>query len=867
MPQVGAAVGLALFEAGVVSSIGAAIAVGSVVNSLALNLVLGAVSKALTSKPKQKEASAIAVTSRDRTLAVRQPITVHRVIYGQVRVSGPFTFIHSTDSGQYINFVLTLAGHAVEEIGSIYFNDELIPLDGSGNATGRFAGYVTVKKGLGTTAGDADLLSSLRTNCPDVWTANHKQAGRAKLYVRLKFNQDLFPNGIPNVTAIVKGKQLYDPRTGLTGYSTNAALCVRDYLANTTYGLGEPATAIYDTSFIAAANICDENVALAAGGTEKRYTCNGTVDTDRKPKDVLESLLTAMAGKLAYQGGKWNLYAGAYRTPTVSLNEDDLDGPIKLTTRLSRREIFNGVKGVYVSPADFYQPTDFPPVTNATYLSEDQGERIWKDIDLQFTTSAATAQRLAKIELEKARQQMTTVWPCNLKAFRIQAGDVVYLNNARFGWVNKPFEVDDWQFSIRGNNDAPQLGIDLYMRETASAVYDWNSGNETTVDVAPNTTLPNPFTVIAPGIPVVTESKYVTNEGAGVKVRAIVSWVGMDRYASSYQLEHKLASASTWTVHPRTHGTSENIDDIAPGIYDFRVKSINTLGVSSDYSSVTKEIYGLSDIPADVGGFAVIKIGGIAQAQWNAAADIDVLFGGYIVIRHSPMTSGATWNDGVILDTFDGNTVNGLLPLMTGTYMAKAIDSRGIYSSGVASFVATEGMVTGFTTVATSTQHAAFSGAKTNIVKVDDIIKLDNTDLFDSAELFDSSDPIDGGNIADSGSYAFDTHLDMGTVATRRFEANIAALNFDTMDLFDNDEMFDSASVFDGSTINDCDATLYCATTNDDPAGNPTWGAWTPFFVADFTCRAAKFKLDLESRSVNSNISISALTVNVKVPT
>lgn len=309
---------------------------------------------------------------------------------------------------------------------------------------------------------------------------------------------------------------------------------------------------------------------------------------------------------------------------------------------------------------------------------------------------------------------------------------------------------------------------------------------------------------------------------------------------------------------------------ITVGTYKVAVLTINTIGERTKLQNApyaTLNVSGLAAAPADVAGFSVIKVGGVAQAAWNLPADLDVRIGGQIVVRHSLLTTGATWNDGVILDTFDGNTVSGLLPLITGTYMVKALDSStpGNYSANTVSFVATEGMVTGFTTVATSTQHTTFSGAKTNVVKVDNVIKLDNTDLFDSAELFDSPDPMDGGNIAASGSYAFDTYLDMGSVATRRLEADITALSFDTLDMFDNDELFDSDAVFDGSVINDCDVTLYAATTNDDPAGSPTWDAWTPFFVADFTSRAAKFKLDFESKRVNSNISVSALTVHAKV--
>ena len=325
---------------------------------------------------------------------------------------------------------------------------------------------------------------------------------------------------------------------------------------------------------------------------------------------------------------------------------------------------------------------------------------------------------------------------------------------------------------------------------------------------------------------------------------------------------------SVWRFAGTTTENFYNVPNLTQiGQHKVAVLTINQIGERTKLQNaptVTLQVSGLAAAPADVTGFSVIKSSGVALAAWNLHDDLDVKIGGQIVIRHSPLTSGATWNDGVILDTFDGNTVNGLLPLITGTYMAKALDSSEQYSAGVASFVATEGMVTGFTTVGTSTQHPAFSGAKTNVVKIDNVIQLDNTDLFDSAELFDSPDPMDGGNIAASGSYAFDNYLDLGSVATRRFEADITALNFDTMDMFDNDELFDSDAVFDGSVINGCDVTLQAAATNDDPAGSPTWGAWTPFFVSDFTCRAVKFKLDFESKSVNSNISVSALTVHAK---
>jgi hypothetical protein len=1015
------------------------------VASIGASFALSAVSRAITGKPKQGGS----VSFQDRTQAVRQPITARRVIYGgPVRVSGVYTFIHSTDSNQYINLLLTLSGHQIQSIDSVYFGDELIPLDSNGNATGKYAGYVIIKKGLGSTAGDSDLLSAMMTYCPGVWTSNHRQSGCAKLYARLKYSGTLFPNGIPNISCIVKGKLLLDPRTGLTEWSNNAALCIRNYLKDSTYGLGE--ANVNDTVASASANVCDEvvgtltrvgdfsvyqipaptvapiakqnlisvpsgtpaagvykyaftfvdaagetvpgpqttwsqnpaiwGVALsgiskgptgttarkiyrtAAGGSqlkllatlndntttdyadatpdgslganaptsstalvyddirvtgskivlstgeavaltttgtlpaglsaatyyvidtgngsyylatskanalagtyvnitglgsgthtlnsasEVRYTCNGTFDTDEKPKDVIGKLLTSMQGKVTYQGGEWIILPGAYRSPTVTLDENDLDGPIKVTSRISRSQTFNAVKGVYINPLDFYQPNDFPPITNATYLSEDQGERIWKDIELPFTTSGSMAQRIAKIELEKARQQITTTWPCKLTAFRVQAGDVVNLSNTRWGWSAKPFEVTNWKFAIRDDNGVPRLGIDLVLRETASGVYDWNSGEETAIDLAPNTTLPDPFTVQVPGDPSITELLYQTTGSAGVKSKAIITWgASADGFADSYQLEYKPATQANWLVRTGIKGFETELIDLAPGFYDFRLKAFNSIGVDSEYTSeVRVNIVGLSAPPAAVSSFSVIASNGYALASWALSPDLDVQINGSVIIRHSSKTSSAVWEDGIILEEFPGGAVQGIVALITGTYMAKAKDSTGNYSTSMTPFIATEGMTTGFTTVATSTQAPGFTGTKTNVSVVGSVLRLTDPE----ANL--------------EGEYEFNGVIDMLAVATRRIESDIDALSYVATDLIDSMGEVDSWASIDGDSVDGCDLTLYMATTNDDPAGTPTWSAWTPFRVADVTCRAVKLKLAFVSDSVTNNIDVSVLTVHVK---
>ena len=810
--------------------------------------------------------------AKGRTQVVRSAVATRRIIYGQVMVSGPLVYAEVTTAfvtNDKLNLIIALAPHEVEEIGDVYFNDELVgTLDVDGRVvTGRFANNAVIKKHLGTADQLAD--ADMRAVTAGLWTSEHRLRGVAYLYVSLLWDADTYPSGIPNIKALVKGKKVYDPRSSLTAWSNNWALCVRDYLATAGVdgGLECAADEIDETYFQAAANVCDELVTLADATTQARYTCDGTVDTAKRPVDILRDLMSGAAGTITYPAGAFRVFPGAYTTPGVTLTNDDLRGPVQVSARIPRRELFNAVRGTYSNPDNFWQPSDFPVVVNATYATDDGNEVIYKDIELPYTTHAERAQRLAKIHLEKSRQGITVQMPCKMTVFDLAMWDTVMVTNSAMGWSSKVFRVMGWKLGQDG------IGVDLTLREDTAASYDWAAGEATVVDAAPDTNLPSAFTVAAPGTPAVTEDLYETTGSAGVKARAMVSWAASaDAFVVGYEAQYKPAAAAEWLSLAPISLLAAQKDDLAPGIYEFRVRAANGVGVHSAWSATTtKELLGLTAAPADVTGFTIIKSAGVGIAQWTQHVDLDVRIGGRIVIRWSPAVSGATWGNSVIYEFFTGDQVHGMVPLRTGTYMAKAQDSTGHYSDTAASFVATEGLVTGFTTVGTLTENAAYTGAKTNVALVGSGIQLDTTTLFDSGSgSFDSAGGFfdSYGGISGTGSYAFSTYLDLTTVTTRRFDSSITVAAFDTGDLFDArlGDFDDGSGLFDGTLVDDTDATLYIATTDDNPAGSPTWRAWAPFFVGDFTCRAAKFKLDMQTATSTHNLSVTALTVSAKVP-
>ena len=346
---------------------------------------------------------------------------------------------------------------------------------------------IFVKKHLGHEDqwADADLISAV-----EEWTGEHRLRGIAYIYVRLKWDQTVWATGIPNIKAIVKGRKVYDPRTGQTAWSDNWALCLRDYLT-ADFGVGATASEIDDDLVIAAANLADETVTGPAGASNKRYTCNGVISLDAIPPIVVEQMASAGAGAVVYTQGKYRIYGGAYQAPALTIDESYLRGPIAVKPRKARKDLFNGVRGTYVDPDKFWQPQDFPPVVSTVFKTEDGDEEIIRDIELPFTTNPATAQQIAKIILEQSRQAITVDFPANFKAVPLAVWDNVALSIERMGWDNKVFKVLSWRLN-------PEGGVDLTLIEDAASAYSWDDGDIHEIDTAPNTNLPSAWNMPPP---------------------------------------------------------------------------------------------------------------------------------------------------------------------------------------------------------------------------------------------------------------------------------------------------------------------------------------------------------------------------------
>ena len=850
------------------SALGAAIGIGAVTNTFALaaiglatNVVLGAALRALTPKPSVGGAN-----RGYQTTAIGTALD-HQIIYGKVRVGGARIYDEATgQTNKYLHRVVAVAGHEIQSFDEIYINDEIVTLDGNGNVTSpsKYNGKVRIKLHLGSPNQTADTFL---VNESAHWTTEHRLRGIAYMYIRLAFDADVFPNGIPEITATISGKKVYDPHTSTTAWSDNPALCLRDYLTSS-YGIAEDTANIDDTLVTAAANVCDQTNTIA--GTT-RYTCNGAFTTASTPYDMINGILTSMDGSLWYAQGKWRMKPAYWTAPVLDLNEDDLRSSMSVSTRHSRRDNFNTVKGTFRGEESNWQTTDYPQVTNAAFVAADGGQESVADVDLPFTDNSIEARRIARISLERNRQQLTVSASFGLKTLQVQVGDNIRLTNSRFGWDNKEFEVIAWNFGLTEGLD---LQTQMTLRETSESVYD--EVDDGIVYERDNTNLLSPFEVPNVGLSLTTELRVVNEEVFGL---INVEVQGQSELADYYETQYKKSSDTNF--RSLGSGTSKRFEILIPedSTYDVRARAVNTFGVKGQWTTFSGfSASPFAPPPEDVTDFSASIAGGTALLSWEPVGDLDLA---YYEVRYSPVTSGAVWSESVILIPKVGRpATSASVPARQGSYLIKAVDKLGNKSVNQTTTVVLTNLedILGLNVVQSYVENPDFNGVKTNTVVLTDetssYLTLDTSVLFDelTGDFDDTLGLFDGGNenVASQGTYDFENVLDLGSKYSVTTFSSISFSHLDYVNTFESATgLFDSRlGLFDGdpNSLDSATAKVQVSYTDDDPSGSPTWSGYQDLVAATLSARAFRFRAVLSTGDPAVAPKVTALSSVTDMP-
>ena len=354
----------------------------------------------------------------------------------------------------------------------------------------------------------------------------------------------------------------------------------------------------------------------------------------------------------------------------------------------------------------------------------------------------------------------------------------------------------------------------------------------------------------APPIENLALTEHIVKTGDGTIENSIDVWFTKPQQGSYLKIWAKSKiylsddDGSTWIGKGETADGRFNIMGGLSdgGSYKVRATSIaydgkETALADAPESSIT--IIGKSALPTNVSGFIVRQSRDRLVATWNENPDVDIW--GYEIRK------GASWEAGSLMAT--GITQTNFISLYIAegiaiNYWIKAIDTSGNYSETATQAILTIDNVP-FTNILESySEHTAWAGTKTDLVKDGDNLK------FATGELL--------------GTYLCPVR-DIGFLATFKIGINeiIVATGDATWQDF-GDQIFSAlpdSIRFSGAQQSG--AVAYEIRTSED---NVTWTDFSAWILADYRCRYFQIRMTIARANASIDLECSSLEYYADLP-
>lgn len=374
------------------------------------------------------------------------------------------------------------------------------------------------------------------------------------------------------------------------------------------FGIGMDIADIPYSRFAAQANICDENVTLKAGGTQKRYRANAVIYANEQYDDIIKRHCVAMAARPADFGGRVGVVGVEARTPVLTIDDDDLpEGTIEnYIPKRSYGGMVGVVRGKFQDPAQLYQPQPYPEVADPTWSTEDNGEIKEMTLDLDFETNVERAQRIATLKANYERRQATLTGVYPFFAIELERGDWFVRTGAtgsRFGTTGKTFEVMERIF------DPKTFKVSILAQEVDPADSAWD---ETLASDPPPTPIDGTATLSAIEIPVIVVlATSLTGTASSVPALRIDWTVPTDPRVRWLYIEVENTDGTT----PKTTKTIAIPSDASFAIFTGGVADGETYAVSAKFLTDTYQSdWCVAEIIFSDGTYAV---GSAATVPWS----------------------------------------------------------------------------------------------------------------------------------------------------------------------------------------------------------------------------------------------------------
>lgn len=366
------------------------------------------------------------------------PYAGNAYVMGRTLTSGNIVYKrgHGTNN-KFLTAITVLGLGPFISIDAAFADKSAIAFDGTGNATGTFAGQIYEKRQLGALPESAALTSPVGS--PPGLTSAHKLSGLAAVLNTWVYDAKS-KNGLTSLPVpswIVHGCKVYDPRLDSTypgGSGSCRAGVESTYVASEdphlhaltwalgrfqngkrVAGIGAPLAAIDVATFVEGANLNDARGWKLGGQV---YTRPDTM------WNSLKAMLQAGGAAPALVGGRLVSINRAPRVSLATITRADIVGSCTFTNTQPRRGRINTIIPQYRSEAHDWEMVPATAVAVSSYIAIDGDERT-RELSYPLVQDVNQVSQLAAYDICDAREAGPGTVPLKIAWLNYRIGDCV----------------------------------------------------------------------------------------------------------------------------------------------------------------------------------------------------------------------------------------------------------------------------------------------------------------------------------------------------------------------------------------------------------------------------------------------------------
>lgn len=441
----------------------------------------------------------------DAVLSTDQKTMYYVMAISQISPNGQFSIDYSTD----------------HNTSKMYWQDQTIAFDatdltkvaslkdGAGNVNTKIAGNLFINLYKSNEAGtitplNGTALPSVVMGGTDIdaaqrWPSSGRQMnGLAFAIVKMVYSQDA---GTTNMQAITFHASQYLFGSGVA----KPGDVWYDYITNTKYGAAMDATIVDGSTATDLNTYSDELITYTPSGggsaTQARYRINGVLDTGQNVLSNLDQIMLACDSWNQYNAatGKWSIVINKARSADFAFDDTNIIGEIRVSA-FDISQSINQIEAQFPNKLNRDQAGFVYLNTPTNLLSPNEPENKYS-LTYSLVNDSVQAQYLANRMLEQAREDLIVTFSTTYNGIQVDAGDVISVTNAAYGWSAKLFRVIKVsEASLPDGN----LGAAFELNEYNAAVY--SDASITAFSPTPNSNLPSATYFSALSAPAISTS-------------------------------------------------------------------------------------------------------------------------------------------------------------------------------------------------------------------------------------------------------------------------------------------------------------------------------------------------------------------------